>query len=86
MNDDYYHNSDAAIARCFPDGDRTSSSTFFWRGFRSPQGSVTVNVTRLTHARPAGGNPTRGGGFRGMRGVFTGRRSRSHQYHPYRRW
>jgi hypothetical protein len=64
----------------------TRKSTFFWRGFRSPHGSVTVSVTRSTHAQPAGGNPTCGGGFRGMRGVVTGRRSRSHQYHPYRRW
>jgi lysophospholipase L1-like esterase len=61
-------------------------STFFWRGFRSPHGSVTANVTRLTQERTAGGNPTRGGGSRGMRGAFTGRRSHSHQFHPYRRW
>jgi lysophospholipase L1-like esterase len=58
--------------------------TFFWRGFRSPHGAV--NVTRLAQERTVGGNPTRGRGYCGTRGVFTGRRSRSHQFHPYRRW
>jgi lysophospholipase L1-like esterase len=62
-----------------------SKQTFFWRGFRSPHGSASASVARLSQARPFGVTATRGG-YRGMRGVFTGRRSRSHPYHPYRRW
>ncbi len=64
----------------------TRKSTFFWRGFRSPRGSLTVNVARSVQARPVGGSYTCGGSFGGMRGVTTGRRSRSQKYHPYRRW
>jgi hypothetical protein len=61
-------------------------STFFWRGFRSVHGAVTANATRSADAWRGGAGFTRGGSMAGSRGTPGGRRSRSHMFHPYRRW
>jgi hypothetical protein len=59
------------------------SGPYFWRGFKSPNGSSAP--------RPAGGHPSvgrgssiRGNARGGFRGAFRGRRGRA--YHPYQRW
>jgi hypothetical protein len=61
-------------------------STFFWRGFRSAHGAVTANTTRSVRRGGVGVGLTRGGCAAGSRGTPGGRRSRSHMFHPYRRW
>ncbi len=61
-------------------------STFFWRGFRSSHGLSTASIPRSVSAQRGSVNHLRGGSVRGMRGAHSGRRSRSHMFHPYRRW
>jgi hypothetical protein len=60
--------------------------TFFWRGFRSPHGSMAANATRSALAQRGGGSILCGNSTSGMRGASAGRRSRSRFFHPYRRW
>jgi hypothetical protein len=65
---------------------QTRKSTFFWRSFRSPHGSISSNNTRSAVAKRGGHCFPRAGKMVGLRGTPGGRRSRSQQFHPYRRW
>ncbi len=61
-------------------------STFFWMGFRSSHGSSTTSIPQSVSASRGNVHTLRGGSLRGMRGAHSGRRPRSHMFHPYRRW
>ncbi len=65
---------------------QTRKSTFFWRGFQSPHGSISSNNTRSAVARRGGHCFPRGGKMVELRGTPGGRQSRSQLFHPYRRW
>ncbi len=58
--------------------------TFFWRGYRSPHGSLANNPVRLS--RGLVGSSVRGNNHGRARGAMVGRRSRSRFFHPYNRW
>jgi hypothetical protein len=58
--------------------------TFFWRGYRSPHGSLTNNPVRSV--RGWVGSSIRGNSHGRARGSPGGRRTRSRFFHPYKRW
>ncbi len=60
-----------------------NSGPYFWRGFKSPNGSSAPRPA-AGHSSAGRGHSPRGNAQGGSRGMFRGRRGRS--YHPYQRW
>ncbi len=61
---------------------KTKKGTYFWRGFRSPNGSTMPRPRSVPSAINSGLNPHAPHRER-MRGTFSGR---SRAFHPYKRW
>ncbi len=62
---------------------RKKAGTYFWRGFRSPNGSDNPRLARGSWAEGRGSASRGGVRGRARGGIFSGHLSR---YHPYKRW
>jgi hypothetical protein len=66
----------------------TKKHTFFWRGYRSPHGSLANNPVRSVRGwiGSSTGNTVLGNSYGRSRGSPSGRLTRSRFFHPYKRW
>jgi hypothetical protein len=66
----------------------TKKHTFFWRGYRSPHGSLANNPVRSVRGwvGSSTSNTVRGNSYGRSRVSQSGRFTRSRFFHPYKRW